>query len=143
MLSHRLITLRFFSSLLLVLAGSLAISGYPAYAQPAATYAVPSAVRPGAELEVEVFGDARGPLHTWTSFPATVTIVEQDPAGAKVKFKIAVPADAPLGIGGMVLGNAGGATDTLWMMLDDLSTVADQGTNHVLGGSRTVVAHRY
>ncbi len=101
------------------------------FAQPAVTSAVPGAVRPGAEIDIDLHGaNLTGDVRIWTSFPGTAQLLEQDAEGKRVKCRFKVPADADVGIGGIVLGTPAGLTDIYWLPVDDLAGAADPGTNH-------------
>lgn len=116
-----------------VLAGSVAEF---AAGQPSLSYSVPAAVRPGQTIELTLHGaKLDGALNVWTSFPAKVELV---PAPADKKdltsrvCKVTVDAQVPVGIGGIVVANPAGNTDPLFVLVDDLPSVADNGQNHTL-----------
>jgi hypothetical protein len=102
-----------------------------AHGQPTLTFATPSAVKPGEETEVVFTGTKlEGTLRFWTSFPAQVQILEQAEDGTRVKCKLTLSDSTPLQVGGLLVANEQGLTDTLWLMVDDLATVSEAGDNH-------------
>ena len=112
-----------------------ALVSSPVQAQPTLTSITPGAVQPGKTTEVVLRGtNLQGALRVWTSFPAQVELAEL-PADAKdVKergCKITLPAEASVGIGGMMLGSAGGTSEVLAVNIDDLPSVAEAGNNGV------------
>jgi hypothetical protein len=110
------------------LAMLLAWSGV-AQAQPTLSHAQPAGVRPGEATEVDLFGDKLdGKLQFWTSFPCQVEVLHQE--AGRVRCRITTPADAPLGVGGLIVGNEQAASDVVWLMVDSLANAADAGNNH-------------
>jgi hypothetical protein len=104
-----------------------------AHGQPTITSANPSAVKPGEETEVVFTGTKlEGTLRFWTSFPAEVQILEQAEDGTRVKCKLTLAETTPLQVGGVLLANEQGLTDTLWLMVDDLTTIPEAGDNNRL-----------
>ena len=128
--------MRHASIALLFLSGFLWTPFLPsALAQPTLTSLTPGAVQPGKTTEVLLRGtNLQGPLRVWTSFPAQVELAEL-PADAKdIKergCKITLPAEASVGIGGMVIASAAGTSELLLVNVDDLPSVAEAGNNNV------------
>lgn len=119
-----------------------AVLGGEAVAQPALTHAMPAAVRPGQAVEVTLHGSKlEGDLKVWTSFPATVEVVplpaDQKEAAART-CKITLDPSVPVGIGGIMVGNGGGASDPLLVLVDDIASVADNGQNHAVAQAQVV-----
>jgi hypothetical protein len=74
-----------------------------------------------------------GPLRVWTSFPAQVEVAAGDSTEkdrTSVRCKLTLPVGVPLGIGGIVVATREGVSDLLYVMVDDLPSVADRGNNH-------------
>ncbi len=81
------------------------------------------------------------PLSVWTSFPAQVELAPAEAGKKDLKSrvcKITVEADTPVGIGGLVVGNASGTSDVAYLSVDDLATVADNGKNVSLSAAQTL-----
>jgi Bacterial pre-peptidase C-terminal domain len=119
----------------LVVAGAVAGGGLPrALAQPSLSHVAPGALAPGKTTELTLHGGKLdGALRVWTSFPAHVEIEAGDPKQKDRKAancKITLAAEAPLGIGGIAVANTDGASDVVYLMIDDLPSVADSGNNH-------------
>lgn len=121
-MSRRLLT----AALLLLLAVPATLR-----AQPAVSHLSPGAVAPGQTAELTLVGTKlEDPLAVWTSFPATI---ERLPVEAtQRKIKVTVPADVPLGIHGIVVGNYGGVAPPLFVMLDDLPSLPEAAANNAL-----------
>jgi pre-peptidase len=74
-----------------------------------------------------------GALHVWTSFPAQVEVLAAEGKtddGKERTCKVTVPANTPVGIGGMAIATDSGLTDVIYVMVDDLPSVADNAGNH-------------
>ncbi len=115
----------------LFIALALSIPAGNVDAQPSIASITPGAVAPGATTELTLTGDNLNDLSVWTSFPATVEIVpNEDPAVKNVaKLKVTLDASVPVQIGGLLISNPGGTPGARLFMVDDLSTVADNGAN--------------
>jgi hypothetical protein len=99
-----------------------------AHAQIAVTGYAPAAVAPGKTTELTFTGQNLGdPLAVWTSFPAKVELLPAEPTQRKVKLTL--EESVPLGIGGIVLANAGGVTPPQFVMIDDLASIAETANN--------------
>ncbi len=113
-----------------------------AVAQPSLSHAVPGAVAPGKTTEVTLHGAKLDqPLKLWTSFPASVELVPGDPNQkdkASLVAKITLPAGVPCGIGGIAVASVGGVSDVLYLMIDDLPSVADSGNNQTIATPQDV-----
>ena len=112
------------------------------WAQPSVSYTVPGAVQSGKTIELTLHGaKLDDPLRVWTSFPAKVELVPAE-AGKKDltsrTCKITVDATAAGDIGGFVVGNATGTSDVLYISLDDLASVADDGKNVSLSAAQVL-----
>jgi hypothetical protein len=98
-------------------------------AQVAVTSASPGAVSPGKTTEILLVGQKlEDPLAVWTSFPAKVELLPVEAAGRKVKLTL--EESVPLGIGGIVVANSSGISSPLFVMIDDLASVAEVSTNN-------------
>lgn len=120
---------------LLALAALLA-AGSSALGQPALTQAVPAAAAPGKTTEITLSGSKLDqPLKVWSSFPATIEAVPGDPnikGKATLLCKISLPPEAACGVGALIVTTSEGQSDPLFLMVDDLPSVADNGNNHTL-----------
>ncbi|HND56857.1 MAG TPA: pre-peptidase C-terminal domain-containing protein, partial [Pirellulaceae bacterium] len=114
----------------------------PALAQPTVTSLSPAAVPPGKTVEVTLVGTKLDdPLSIWTSFPAKVEPVppaEAKPGQTKRVVKITADATAGVGVGGLVVATAEGATDVLFVMVDDLPSTADNGANQAFAQAQAL-----
>lgn len=110
-----------------------------AYAQPTVANSAPMAVVPGQATELTLQGDKLdAPLRIWTSFPATAEWIATGSTPQAYKCKLTLDASVPVGIGGIIVGNATGASDPLYVLVDDLPTVADNGNNHARESAQSI-----
>ena len=117
-----------------LLSAVLATATHIAFAQPALTHAVPAAARPGQAVDITLHGaKLDGILNFWSSFPAKIELVpvpaEQKDVASRV-CKVTLDGQVPVGIGGIIVANPAGTSDPLFVMVDDLPSVADSGQNH-------------
>jgi hypothetical protein len=93
----------------------------------------PMGVQRGTTLDLSLTGgNLANPTGFWAGFPAKVTIPTEDKNGsdnAKLKVRIAVPADAPLGLYACRLANKQGVSNLRLFCVDDLPTVVEVDTN--------------
>lgn len=111
-------------------------------AQPSVSHTSPSAVQPGQTTEVTLHGaKLDDPLQIWSSFPAKIELV---PGAADAKDQksrvcnVTVEAGVSVGIGGLVVGSPSGVSDVALVMIDDLTSVADNGSNHAIDKAQVV-----
>jgi hypothetical protein len=78
---------------------------------PALTAVTPNGIQRGTALELTLTGtNLAGPLGAWASFPAKITIPNDANNGkdaAKLRVKLEVPKDAPLGYHSLRVATAG------------------------------------
>lgn len=94
----------------------------------------PRAVTPGETADVTLRGtNLAGDTQLWTSFPCEAALApEIEGNGTKsdqVVFRLAVPANASLGIHALRVATPGGVSPPRLIVLDDLSSVSQQGDN--------------
>lgn len=112
-----------------------------AQAQPSITSIAPLAIEPGKTTRVVVQGAGLvEPLRVWTSRSAQVTVARTDVPSTptQVTIDLTPAADSSLGPVGLWLGAADGPTDALTLLLDDLPTVVDNGSNHARDQAQAV-----
>jgi hypothetical protein len=87
----------------------------------------------GTTLELNLTGsNLADPTTLWTSFPAKVTIPTDNNNGkdpAKLRVKLEVPADAPIGFHAIRLATERGVSNLRLFCIDDLPQVAEVETN--------------
>lgn len=112
------------------------------WAQPSLSHSTPGALTPGKTTELVLSGaKLDGPLKFWTSFPAQVELAPGDPAQkdrTSVTAKFTLPAGAACEVVGVAVANPSGASDVLYLMIDDLTSVADNGNNHSLAAPQDI-----
>lgn len=101
---------------------------------PTLSHTVPSAVRPGEVTEVAFLGtQLAGGVGVWTSFPAQAELDPSDPEngkrGDRIKYRVAVPAETPVGVAGIRIATTGGISNLRLVMVDDLASVEESGQN--------------
>ena len=124
------------STVVLVAAATVTAQPPPVAPNPAApTIAVvtPTGVQPGSAGEITLTGtNLADPTGLWTSIPgAKVTIPNDNNNGkepTKLRVKLEVPADAPLGYYGIRLATARGMSNLRPICVDDLTPVAEVET---------------
>ncbi len=96
---------------------------------PSLTHTAPGALQPGQSQELTLHGsNLSGATNLWTSFGAKVLVANTTNASA-AKFQLAVPAETPVGIHAVRVASVSGVSSPLLLMVDDLPSVADRGTN--------------
>ncbi|MGD9723088.1 MAG: LamG-like jellyroll fold domain-containing protein [Pirellulales bacterium] len=106
-----------------------------AWAQPPTlSVLVPLGIQPGKATDV-VFhgGNVAGPTTVWTTCGAAAELtpgVEKNGENpAQVSYRLTAPADAALGVVGVRLVTGKGVSNVRLMLLDDLPSAAENGTN--------------
>lgn len=101
-----------------------------AFAQsPSLTHSTPGALAPGKTVEVTFHGaNLVGATNLWTGVGAKVLSAVATNAGV-ARLQVSLPATAPVGIHAARVASAGGVSAPLLLMVDDLPSVADAGTN--------------
>lgn len=97
------------------------------------THVVPGAVAPGRTTEIVLHGaKLNANSRLWMSFPAHVDITSdpKEKDATKVVCKLTLAAGVPVGIGGIALATPSGLTDVIYVMIDDLPSVAKSVNNH-------------
>lgn len=95
------------------------------------THSLPASVQVGKTTRVTCYGKGLAGVRTlWTSFPATVTLV-QDPAPTDtvVIFDVTVPEGTPVGIQGWRCVTDSAISDVRLCVLDDLPILTENGNN--------------
>jgi hypothetical protein len=89
----------------------------------------PMGAQRGTTLDLTLTGgNLANPTGFWASFPAKITIPTEDKNGtdnAKLKVRLEVPADAPLGVHACRLANKQGVSALRLLCVDDLPTVVE------------------
>lgn len=113
-----------------------------AWPQPAVTNVSPRGVRPGATVELTVAGQGlEDPLSVWTSFPAVaewLPVAEGVDEVTTRTCRLTLEDDIPPGIGGIVIGSPAGASDVVYLLVDELQTVTDRGDNHSIAEAQEI-----
>jgi hypothetical protein len=113
------------------------VTSVPALAQPAISAISPGAVVSGQTTEITLSGpNLADPLAVWTSFPAKVEVAPGEPTSRKLS--ITLEEGVPAGVWGIVVGNAGGVTPAVRIMVDDLTSVAEAVDNHSLATAQAL-----
>jgi hypothetical protein len=102
----------------------------PCFCQsPSLTHTTPGALAPGRTAEVTFQGaNLAGATNLWTGVGARViSAVATNSAAARLQ--VSLPATAPVGLHAARVGSAGGVSAPLLLMVDDLPSVTDAGTN--------------
>jgi hypothetical protein len=113
-----------------------------AAAQPALTSVSPLAVAPGKTTELTLTGAGLAPpFSVWTSFAATAEMPsdgENATDQAPKKCRLTLAPETAVGVGAIVIGGAGGATEPFLILIDDLPSIAEQDSNRTLASAQVV-----
>jgi len=113
----------------LVVAVTLTLASTLFAQSPGLTHTSPGALLPGRTQALTVHGaNLLGATNLWTSFGAKVLSAAATNASA-AKFQVAVPATTPVGIHAVRVASPNGVSSPVLLMVDDLPSVADAGTN--------------
>lgn len=119
-----------------------AVVSTAAWAQPSVTHALPGAVRPGQTTEITLHGaKLDGALNVWSNLPAKFEIVpvEADKKDlANRVCQVTLDPNVSVGMAGVIVGNTAGHSDVLFLLVDDLPSVADNGNNHSTAQAQTI-----
>jgi hypothetical protein len=100
---------------------------------PVLNMPMPLGIQRGTNLELTVTGtNLADPTALWTSFPAKATFPTDNNNGkdpAKLRVKLDVPADAPIGFHAIRLATARGMSNFRLFCVDDLPQVVEAATN--------------
>lgn len=101
---------------------------------PALNPPSPLAVQPGQSIDLTLpGGNLAGVQQVWFSFDATAELtpeIENNGQNAgQVVYRVTVPAEHPVGVGGVRVVTGGGVSNVRLLMVDDLSTKVDNGQN--------------
>ena len=122
---------------------SVAFSTSSVSAQPAINTTSPIGVAPGQAVDVTLNGgNLAGAQRMWSTFGGEAVLspdVENNGEdAASVVYRVTPPADAALGIHGIRVITAGGASSLRPLLIDDLATVAEAGGNNTIESAQAV-----
>lgn len=102
-------------------------------APPQLSHTVPAALAAGQTVELTCYGSNLQDAALWIDLPAGTQLasrIEQNGARAdRVTFRVAVPADQPLGFYALRVTTPEGASNLRLIMVDDLPGLAESGDN--------------
>jgi hypothetical protein len=130
--------------ILRVLLAIMLFGGLPAFirAQPSLSYAVPGAIQPGQTTELTLHGAKLDrSLAVWSSIPGRFEVAPGEEGKQDVASRVCrvtLDAQVPVGLGGLVVANESGSSDVLFVMIDDLPSVLDNGSNHAVGSAQRI-----
>jgi len=100
---------------------------------PSLKHTIPSAVAPGKTTALTLVGDnLSGVTEIWTSFRAHAAIPSasgEGGHGSRLGCNVSVSEDVPRGLGAIRVATTNGISNLLLVAIDELSTVAELGTN--------------
>lgn len=122
---------------------SLTSNGLANAQGPTISLTSPLALKPGQPTDLKLQGAALvGPTQFWTSFPSQAVLAPEVPMNgmnaAECVYKVTVPSDVPVGIYGVRVATAGGASPMRLVVVDDLSSVAQAAGNTVPAGAQVL-----
>src|ERR1700722_15457895 len=100
---------------------------------PALAAVLPLGLQRGTAMEITLTGtNLAGPTGVYTSFPAKITIPDDNKNGqdnAKLRVRLEVPADAPIGYHTLRLTTTRGISNLRMFCIDDLQQIAEVASN--------------
>jgi Concanavalin A-like lectin/glucanases superfamily/Bacterial pre-peptidase C-terminal domain len=101
---------------------------------PVVSHLVPAGVQPGKSVDVVFHGtNLAGANGLWASFPVssalTPGIDKNGTLPTSVSYRLTIPSDVPLGVGGVRVSTGQGISNVRLILLDDLPSTAKLGTN--------------
>lgn len=100
---------------------------------PTLTAVTPNGLQRGTSVEITLTGtNLASPSGVWVSFPAKITVPGDANNGkdaAKLRFKLEVPKDAPLGYHSLRVATGRGVSNFRLFCIDDLPQVVEADTN--------------
>ncbi len=130
---------------IVLLATLTALTGWAslASAQPTITLTTPLAVKPGQPNDLKLHGaNLAGPTQFWASFPGesvlSPDVMMNGMNAAECVYRVTVPSDVPVGIYGLRLATAGGASALRLITVDDLPSVAQAAGNGTPAGAQAL-----
>lgn len=113
----------------LFVAATLVLSSALFAQSPSLTHTSPGALAPSQTQALTLHGaNLSGATNLWTGFGAKVLSANGSSANV-MKFQLAVPANAPVGIHAARVASVNGVSSPVLLMVDDLPSVADAVTN--------------
>ncbi|MBI2825456.1 MAG: PPC domain-containing protein [Planctomycetia bacterium] len=116
------------------LAAVLATARMAVAQAPSITHTVPAAVAAGAATDIVLYGaNLAAPTGAWWGMPAEAALTpgvdKNGTEPAQVSYRVNVPATAAVGIYGLRVANGGGISNLRLLMVDDLPSAVDNGSN--------------
>jgi hypothetical protein len=109
---------------------------------PTLNVAFPLGAQRGQAIELNLTGtNLAEPTALWTSFPAKVTIptdMNNGKDAAKLKVKLEIPADAPIGFHSIRLATKHGISNARMFCIDELPQIDETADNHTLQKAQPV-----
>jgi len=143
MLPFRLLACRAAPWLLLVFTARPAGQVFAQAAIPVVSATVPQAAAPGQTIDVKIRGgNLAGPTQLWTSFPCETSLPADIPGNgsnaAEVTYRLKVPAEAGLGVGGLRVATAQGISALRLFVIDDLPSVQQARPNQTPNAAQSL-----
>jgi hypothetical protein len=109
---------------------------------PSLSFPLPNGIPRGSSLDLTLTGtNLANPTGLWTGFPGKITIPTEDKNGqdnAKLKVRLEVPADVPLGYHGLRLATTKGISNLRLFCVDDLPQVLENDKNNSRGTAQAL-----
>ncbi len=107
---------------------------------PSLTHVTPGALTAGQSVSMTFHGgNLLGATNLWSGVGAKVIDVSATTAST-ARLQVALPAAVPVGIHAVRVGSTGGVSNPLLLMVDDLPSVADAGTNTSLTNAQRIAS---
>ena len=101
---------------------------------PAVSHLLPAGIQPGKPVDVVFHGGTlAGPTGVWSDLPLTAELTPgiegNGTQPASVSYRLTIPADTPPGVAGIRLATGQGISNLKLLLVDDLPTAVDSGSN--------------
>ena len=131
--------MRLISRVLVVVVATGVVSVRPAFCQPSLSSVTPQGLRPGQATQVTIRGEnLASPIKLWAPGPIAIEEIKVADDGKSLTCRMTADAGGPIRVTGLLAANASGVSDPVLLMVDDLASVADNGSNHSIADAQSV-----
>lgn len=107
--------------------------------QPSLSSVAPRGLVPGQATQVSVTGtNLSTPLHLWSPTEIAITDLQVAEDGKSLTCSMTADSGCPIHVMGLIAANATGVSDPILLMVDDLGSMADNGSNHSVAEAQEV-----
>jgi len=141
LISSPVFAVRMISRVLVVVFAVCLVLARSAFGQPSLTGVTPQGLLPGQAVQVTVRGENLAPpIRLWAPGAIAIEEIKVAEDGKSLTCRMTADAGSPIRVVGLLAANASGVSDPILMMVDDLGSVADNGSNHSITEAQSVTA---